>query len=263
MAKQTMGTSVLNWDYRFDNKLYRILHSQKPLVRTKYYHDYHFDDYNSGTNAVVAVLSYTGYDMEDAMIINKSSYEQGFGHGCVYKTVEYLLSKDENRRPPKYKLFKEAPAESQKMFEIPPNMESDGVVRVGAKLKKMTPLLILYEVAKKSFKTFYNKESEACSVESVLLTGGEGKSAEKVLVKLRFDRRPVIGDKFSSRHGQKGVLSMLWPKVDMPFTETGMTPDVIINPNAFPSRMTIGMLIESMAAKSSALEGRPFEYEAF
>ena len=63
MAKQTMGTSVLNWDYRFDNKLYRILHSQKPLVRTKYYEDFKFHDYNSGTNAVVAVLSYTGYDM--------------------------------------------------------------------------------------------------------------------------------------------------------------------------------------------------------
>jgi DNA-directed RNA polymerase I subunit RPA2 len=93
MAKQTMGTSVLNWDYRFDNKLYRILHSQLPLVRNKFYEDLKFPDYNSGTNAVVAVLSYTGYDMEDAMIINKSSYENGFGHGCVYKTVEYVLSK--------------------------------------------------------------------------------------------------------------------------------------------------------------------------
>lgn len=82
-------------------------------------------------------------------------------------------------------------------------------------------------------------------------------------MKLRFDRRPVIGDKFSSRHGQKGVLSMLWPQVDMPFTETGMTPDIIINPNAFPSRMTIGMLIESMAAKSAALEGQNVSYESF
>ena len=127
-------------------------------------------------------------------------------------------------------------------------------------MKKLSPVLVLYEVAKKDFKIFRNKESEPCSVESVIITGSEGKSAEKIFVKLRFDRRPVIGDKFSSRHGQKGVLSMLWPKVDMPFTESGMTPDVIINPNAFPSRMTIGMLIESMAAKSASLDGEPFRY---
>ena len=87
MAKQTMGSPCLNWEYRYDNKLYRILHSQLPLIKTKFYSDYKFQDYNSGTNAVVAVISYTGYDMEDAMIINKSSYENGFGHGCVYKTV--------------------------------------------------------------------------------------------------------------------------------------------------------------------------------
>ena len=94
MAKQTMGTAVLNWDYRYDNKLYRIIPSQLPLIRTKYYNDFKFNDYNSGTNAVVAVISYTGYDMEDAMIINKSSYENGFGHGIVYKSVEYTLTKD-------------------------------------------------------------------------------------------------------------------------------------------------------------------------
>ena len=159
MAKQTMGTAVLNWDYRYDNKLYRILHSQLPLIRTKYYHDYKFDDYNSGTNAVVAVISYTGYDMEDAMIINKTSYENGFGHGCVYKTVEYTLTKDELKRPPKYKLYKDAPPDIKKTFELPKGIDPDGLAKVGIKLRKLTPVLVLYEVGKKSFKTFYNKES--------------------------------------------------------------------------------------------------------
>ena len=78
---------------------------------------------------------------------------------------------------------------------------------------------------------------------------------QKVHIKLRITRSPVIGDKFSSRHGQKGVCSQKWPAVDMPFTESGMQPDVIINPHAFPSRMTIGMFVESLAGKAGALHG--------
>jgi DNA-directed RNA polymerase I subunit RPA2 len=86
MAKQTMGTPYHAHPYRMDNKVYRLLFPQAPLVRTLKYQNYDFDQSPSGTNAVVAVISYTGYDMEDAMIINKSAYERGFGHGTVYKS---------------------------------------------------------------------------------------------------------------------------------------------------------------------------------
>jgi DNA-directed RNA polymerase I subunit RPA2 len=83
------------------------------------------------------------------------------------------------------------------------------------------------------------------------------------MFKFRIKRNPVIGDKFSSRHGQKGVLSNLWPQENMPFTESGITPDIIINPHAFPSRMTIGMLIESLAGKSGSMHGKFQEVSAF
>jgi DNA-directed RNA polymerase I subunit RPA2 len=109
-----------------------------------------------------------------------------------------------------------------------------------------------------------HKEKERACVQAVRRfnlsgtgAGGRGskESGEALSVTLRFPRNPVIGDKFSSRHGQKGVLSILWPHTDMPFSESGISPDIIINPHAFPSRMTIGMLIESMAGKSGACHG--------
>ena len=92
MAKQTMGTPYHNHPYRMDNKVYRLLFPQEPLVQTQKYSDYDFRQYPHGTNAVVAVISYTGYDMEDAMIINKSAYERGFAHGAVYKSFIHELN---------------------------------------------------------------------------------------------------------------------------------------------------------------------------
>ena len=94
------------------------------------------------------------------MVINKHSYENGLGHGVVYKTVEYQLTKDDHtnvKKTPKFKLFKDAPLDTQKSFELPKGLEVDGICKVGTKLKKLTPVLVLFETAKNSFKTFYNK----------------------------------------------------------------------------------------------------------
>ncbi|PRP80117.1 hypothetical protein PROFUN_12271 [Planoprotostelium fungivorum] len=262
MGKQTMGTPLSAYPYRCDNKLYRIQNPQMPLVRTFGQHDYAVNNYPTGANAIVAVISYTGYDMEDAMIINKSSYERGFGHGSVYKT-EYvdassLAETNELRSTPQTKCYFHNVGLNGQLHE--PSLDEDGLPAVGQLIKEGDPLYCVYDPIAKQFSVKKYKTNEECYIDDILVIDPHNAHDQKVgpehvVIKLRYNRNPVIGDKFSSRHGQKGVLSQLWPQIDMPFSESGMTPDVIINPHAFPSRMTIGMLVESMAAKSGALHG--------
>jgi DNA-directed RNA polymerase I subunit RPA2 len=126
---------------------------------------------------------------------------------------------------------------------------------IGTILKSGIPELCLYDTQKNEPKVLNYKEAEQAILDDLKIIG-EDNDKLHLVYKYRFNRNPIIGDKFSSRHGQKGVLSILWPQEDMPFTESGITPDVIINPHAFPSRMTIGMLIESMAGKSGSIHGR-------
>ncbi|CAG9310885.1 unnamed protein product [Blepharisma stoltei] len=250
MAKQTMGTPLYNYQFRNDNKLYRLTMPQKPLVSSKcrQVRRNGFEKYPSGTNAVVAVISYTGYDMEDAMIVNKSAYERGFGHGIVYKANirDLNTTKKEN--------FSWIQSEAAKKEATEKGLDTDGLPFVGQNGISQQPELLLFNGVTSSNKTFSYKDMEKSTYDDIKIIGTDTREF-KVNFKYRFQRNPIIGDKFSSRHGQKGVLSVLWPQEDMPFTEEGLTPDVIINPHAFPSRMTIGMLIESMAGKVGAIKG--------
>ena len=331
MGKQTLGTAATALSKRSDTKLYRIQNPQAPLVQCNMQSELGMDMYPAGTNAIVAVIAYTGMDMEDAMIINKSSYERGFGHASVYKTKQLDLMEElkKETRPERFVFGNHPTSVPGQEHPNPPvaGLDADGFPEVGTFITKGDPLYSYYDTASGMTKVVPYKDNEPCFVEDVkvmgrpgtkpviqassgsagragdasgaqggaggsvagggaggsssvsvagggsggtgsagrvsLLTGAGPRASTRgasgfqyAALRLRYNRNPIVGDKFSSRHGQKGVLSILWPQEDMPFSESGMSPDVIINPHAFPSRMTIGMLCESMAGKAGALGGQ-------
>ncbi|KAF4554591.1 DNA-directed RNA polymerase I subunit RPA2-like protein [Elsinoe fawcettii] len=273
MGKQTMGTPGTALKYRTDNKSYKLQTGQTPVVRPPLYNEYGLDNFPNGTNAVVAVISYTGYDMDDAMIINKSAHERGFGYGTIYKTKKLDLTEDTGGRKSRSatkvaRLFGFAPGGLVKA-NTRERLDDDGLIMIGSKVKEGDIIAASHTVAKDPITGEYvnrdgithfhrYKDIEEAFIDEIKLLGtdtGEAVPCQTLSIRLRIPRSPVIGDKFSSRHGQKGVCSQKWPSIDMPFSESGIQPDVIINPHAFPSRMTIGMFIESLAGKAGCLHG--------
>ncbi|KAH8905399.1 beta and beta-prime subunits of DNA dependent RNA-polymerase [Coniochaeta sp. PMI_546] len=279
MGKQTMGTPATALRHRTDNKMYRLQTGQTPIVRSPLHNAYGFDNFPNGMNAVVAVISYTGYDMDDAMIINKSAHERGFGWGTIYKTKKISLKDDARTKATKnvQKMFGFAPGAPIKA-SARATLDDDGLPYVGTMIREGDILCAWHTVSADYSGQLINrdgithfekyKEAEDCFVDEVRVIGSENGNevAQTISIKLRIPRQPIIGDKFSSRHGQKGVCSQKWPAIDMPFSESGIQPDVIINPHAFPSRMTIGMFVESLAGKAGALHGlaqdsTPFRFD--
>ncbi|KAL0210350.1 hypothetical protein RCL1_004786 [Eukaryota sp. TZLM3-RCL] len=296
MAKQSMATPCHNYFHRVDNKLYRLLFPQAPLVRTSEHPKFDLNIFPGGFNAMVAVIAHTGYSMEDACIINKGSYERGLGHGNVYTTQDIDLTMLDTRPGEMRHVFSNLPiAATGALGTSTPvltengrfcqEVDDDGIILPGTFIKKGSVIGVSVDTLTGKPKIHKYRKDEPCHVESVTLIGPMGSSSittgaksqskrsssqfngplRKIRLKLRTSRNPMVGDKFSSRHGQKGVVSIIWPQEDMPFTSEGLVPDIIINPHAFPSRMTIGMLIESMAGKSAAIKGdfvdaSPFQF---
>ncbi|KAK1332849.1 LOW QUALITY PROTEIN: hypothetical protein QTO34_006380 [Cnephaeus nilssonii] len=252
MGKQTMGFPLLTYQDRSDNKLYRLQTPQSPLVRPCMYDHYDMDNYPIGTNAIVAVISYTGYDMEDAMIVNKASWERGFAHGSVYKS-EFIDLSEKIKQGDDSLVFGVKPGDPRTVQKL----DEDGLPFIGAQLQYGDPYYSYVNLNTGESSVMFYKSKENCIVDNIKVCSNDTGSGKFkcVCITMRIPRNPTIGDKFASRHGQKGILSRLWPTEDMPFTESGMVPDILFNPHGFPSRMTIGMLIESMAGKSAALHG--------
>uniref|UniRef100_A0A0G4FAA5 DNA-directed RNA polymerase subunit beta n=1 Tax=Chromera velia CCMP2878 TaxID=1169474 RepID=A0A0G4FAA5_9ALVE len=275
MLKQTMAIPTYVTKHRHDNKLYKLDQLQRPIVRTGEFEAARLSDYPSGTNAIIAVIPFTGYDMEDACILNKASVERGMFVGETTKTkiIDAAPPKSETAEM-RYWRFGTSTMQRGAEWE---ELDEDGFPPVSSKLTDGSLLSRSEYIgpaasADKGARREIYKGDEDAFVSHVTKIGPKLKipgrndkinfglepESERAMMTLRILRRPVVGDKFSSRHGQKGVVSMLMPQEDMPFTEQGIVPDILFNPNGFPSRMTMGMLIEIMAGKAAALHGVPF-----
>nr|XP_032523234.1 LOW QUALITY PROTEIN: DNA-directed RNA polymerase I subunit RPA2-like [Danaus plexippus plexippus] len=253
MGKQTMGTPIHTWSTNAETKLYRLQTGATPLFRPVHHDNLSLDDYPSGTNAILAVISYTGYDMEDAMIINKSSYERGFAAGSVYKSNFAELKSSSS-------YFCRDPTRT----DLAAYMDEDGLPAVGARIQPEDPFYCHYDSDSSKFVVTKYHGKEEVVVDSVRLCGEfSSKAPKKACIMVRVQRNPTVGDKFASRAGQKGICSQKWPAEDLPFTESGLIPDVLFNPHGFPSRMTIAMMIECMAGKAACLHGHVHDATPF
>ncbi len=269
MAKQSLGFSTPTFPLSTFVRQHLLVNPQSPMVRTKSTELLNIDERPFGTNAVVAVLSFEGYNIEDAIVMNKSSIERGFARSFFYRLYEaeskqYLGGMRDT--------FEVPSAESnirgyrgEKFYRL---LEADGVVMHEATVTggdavigRTSPPRFMEEYKEFEIKGPYRRDTsvavrptETGTVDSVFMTENvEGGKMYKVRV--RDMRTPEIGDKFASRHGQKGVIGLVVPQEDMPYTADGVVPDVIINPHAFPSRMTVGQFIESISGKAASLRG--------
>lgn len=269
MGKQAVGAIAYNQLNRIDTLLYLMVYPHKPMVKTKTIEVIGYDRLPAGQNAMVAVMSFSGYDIEDALVLNKASIDRGFGRSQVMRKQTTHIKKYANGT---FDRFADAPIdENGNKLPRYTTLQADGISGVGERLNEMDIYVnkqvpvnandnSAAAIGNSSTSEYKNqpmthKNKVPVFVDQVMITDSD---QEQTLVKVltRETRIPELGDKFSSRHGQKGVCGLIVNQEDVPFTDQGINPDVIFNPHGFPSRMTVGKMIELLAGKAGVLEGK-------
>lgn len=257
MGKQAIGMYVTNYDNRMDKTAYVLTYPMRPLVETRIMNIIKLNNIPSGQQVIVAIASHTGYNQEDSLLFNKGSIDRGLFLATIYHT-----EKDEDK-----KLFgtEEVRCKPDKTktknikFGNYDKLTSQGIMKENTLIEDRD-IIIGKVIPIKENKNDFTKnvkysdgsishrtQEESYVDKNYIETNGDGYNFCKV--RIRNFRKPVIGDKFSSRHGQKGTIGNIIPEEDMPFTANGLKPDIIINPHAIPSRMTIAQLKETLLGK--------------
>ncbi|HIH14369.1 MAG TPA: DNA-directed RNA polymerase subunit B [Nanoarchaeota archaeon] len=272
--KQALGCYAANFLLRTDTSINLLHYPQKPIAKS-FMQDVFGEDLSAGQNVVVAVINYEGYNIADALVINRASLERGFGRSTYYRP--YVIEKlrypggqvDEIIIPPKdvqgYTLEHDYALLNEDGIIYPEAEVAGGDALVG----RTSPPRFLGKL--EAFSTAANvrkdtsvrvRYSEKGVVSKVLVTENEDGDT-LIKVEVRDSRSPEIGDKFSSRYGQKGVIGHVVDPEDMPFSASGIVPDILFSPNGLPKRMTVGHMIEMLAGKVGGLAGRTIDGSLF
>ena len=267
MGKQAIGIYSTNFNMRMDTLSYLLFYPQKPLVVTQSMEFLKFKALPAGINAIVAIMCYTGYNQEDSVIMNQSSIDRGLFRSAFFRTYISEQRKEAQLKEEKFEIPNHKECSKMRMGNYG-KLGIEGLISPGTKVRGDDIIIgktgkILREVEndvtemdnrRKTDLSEAIRPSEEGTIQSVMLTTNRS-GFVIAKVKCRSVRIPQIGDKFASRHGQKGTIGMTYHQEDMPFSIEGITPDIIVNPHAIPSRMTIGHLIECLSSKDAAICG--------
>ena len=271
-AKQGVSVFHSNYRNRVDKTALFLNYGQNPLTKSRYLKHACNDNVPYGENAIVAIMCYTGFNVEDAIILNQGAIDRGLFNTtkfAVYETFEESIMVGGGEKNSKIMNVYD-PANNVTNFKSGydySKLDSNGLIREGEIINEKTILigkatLPMNAEDEKKDDSVKPKKGETGIIDKAFIT--ESKSGTRIAkIRIRSIRQPAIGDKFCSRAGQKGTVGIILPEIDMPTSSTGLKPDIIVNPHAMPSRMTIGHIVEAITSKLGATYGGYGDCTAF